>query len=60
MTDQSLDLTEVTVEFDEETLEQLDELAFRDHREHREAAVRELLDQWLKERATERGPGWTE
>jgi metal-responsive CopG/Arc/MetJ family transcriptional regulator len=51
MTDQSLDLTEVTVEFDEEILEQIDELAFRDHREHREAAVRELLDQWLKERA---------
>jgi metal-responsive CopG/Arc/MetJ family transcriptional regulator len=51
MTDQSLDLTEVTVEFDEEVLEQVDELAFRDHREHREAAVRELLDQWLKERA---------
>jgi hypothetical protein len=22
-----------------------------DHRDHREAAVRELLDQWLKERA---------
>lgn len=50
MTDQSLDLTEVTVEFDEETLEQLEELAFRDHRENREAAVRELLDRWLKER----------
>ena len=60
MTDQSLDLTEVTVEFDEEVLEQVDELAFRDHREHREAAVRELLDQWLKAHAAERGSGETE
>ena len=60
MTDRSLDLAEVTVELDEETLEAVDRLAFRDHREHREAAVRELLDQWLKERARERGPGETE
>lgn len=51
MTDRSLDMAEVTVEFDEETLEEVDRLAFRDHRDHREAAVRELLDQWLKERA---------
>lgn len=50
MSDQSLDLTEVTVEFDEETLERIEEIAFRDHRENREAAVRELLDQWLKEK----------
>lgn len=53
MTDRSPDMTEVTVEFDEAVLEQVDELAFRDHREHREAAVRELLDQWLKARAAE-------
>lgn len=51
MTDRSSDLTEVTVEFDEETLEDVDKLAFRNHRENREAAVRELLDRWLKTRA---------
>lgn len=56
MTDRSLGMTEVTVEFDEAVLEQVDELAFREHREHREAAVRELLDQWLKAR-TEDGDG---
>ncbi len=60
MTDRSLDMTEVTVEFDEEALEQVDELAFRDHREHREAAVRELLDRWLKERAEGYGSEETE
>jgi metal-responsive CopG/Arc/MetJ family transcriptional regulator len=53
MTDRSLDMTEVTVAFDEETLEEVDDLAFRDHRDHREAAVRELLDRWLKARAGE-------
>jgi metal-responsive CopG/Arc/MetJ family transcriptional regulator len=51
MTDRSPELTEVTVEFDEETLEDVDKLAFRNHRENREAAVRELLDRWLKTRA---------
>lgn len=51
MTDRSLDMTEVTVAFDEETLEEVDDLAFRDHRDHREAAVRELLDRWLKAQA---------
>lgn len=51
MTDRSPELTEVTVEFDEAVLEEVDELAFRNHRENREAAVRELLDRWLKTRA---------
>ncbi|CCQ33651.1 Ribbon-helix-helix protein [Halorhabdus tiamatea SARL4B] len=50
MNDVLSDLEEVTVEFDEETLEALDEKAFRDHRDNREAAIRDLLDQWLKER----------
>ncbi|ACV11693.1 conserved hypothetical protein [Halorhabdus utahensis DSM 12940] len=50
MNDVLSDLEEVTVEFDEETIEVLDEKAFRDHRDNREAAIRELLDQWLKER----------
>jgi len=44
------DAESVTVEFDEETLAAIDEKAFRDHRENREAAVRDLLDRWLKER----------
>jgi len=48
MNDVLSDLEEVTVEFDEETLEALDEKAFRDHRDNREAAVRDLLDGWLK------------
>lgn len=50
MNDVLSDLEEVTVEFDEETLEALDSKAFRDHRDNREAAVRDLLDQWVKER----------
>lgn len=50
MNDVLSDLEEVTVEFDEETLEALDEKAFRDHRDNREAAVRDLLDGWLKAR----------
>jgi len=50
MNDVLADLEEVTVEFDEETLEALDEKAFQDHRDNREAAIRDLLDQWLKDR----------
>jgi len=50
MNDVLADMEEVTVEFDEETLEALDAKAFRDHRDNREAAIRECLDQWLKER----------
>ncbi len=51
MTDRAPEMTEVTVEFDEAVLEEVDEVAFRNHRDHREAAVRELLDRWLKARA---------
>lgn len=49
MKDLLLDMPEVTVEFDEETLAELDDIAFADHRDNREAAIRELLDEWLKE-----------
>lgn len=45
------DMEEITLEFDEETLEAIDEKAFRDHRENREAAIRTLLDEYLKERS---------
>jgi hypothetical protein len=44
------DAESVTVAFDEETLEAIDEKAFRDHQDNREAAVRDLLDEWLKNR----------
>ncbi len=40
----------VTLELSEEELERIDDIAFADHRDNREAAIRELLDQWLKDR----------
>jgi len=43
------DMEEITLEFDEETLEAIDAKAFRDHRDNREAAIRTLLDEYLKE-----------
>jgi len=45
-----LDMESVTIEFDEETLAAIDEKAFREHRDSREAAIRDLLDEWLKAR----------
>jgi hypothetical protein len=45
-----LDMETVTVELDAETLEEVDERAFRDHRDNRAAAIRTLLDEWLKHR----------
>ncbi|MFB6108981.1 MAG: ribbon-helix-helix protein, CopG family [Haloplanus sp.] len=48
-----LDMETVTVEFDEETLAALDDVAFADHRDNREAAIRDLLDEWVKARAAE-------
>ncbi|WP_262179781.1 ribbon-helix-helix protein, CopG family [Haloarcula laminariae] len=45
-----LDLEEVDVELDEALLEAVDEKAFADHRDNRDAAVRDLLDEWLKQR----------
>ncbi|MFB6074102.1 MAG: ribbon-helix-helix protein, CopG family [Haloarculaceae archaeon] len=44
------DMEAVTIELDEETLAALDEKAFKEHRDNREAAVRDLLDEWLKDR----------
>ncbi|WP_248896511.1 ribbon-helix-helix domain-containing protein [Haloplanus halobius] len=40
----------VTVELDEETIDEVDALAFADHRDNRSAAIRTLLDEWLKGR----------
>jgi metal-responsive CopG/Arc/MetJ family transcriptional regulator len=45
-----LDMEAVTIEFDEETLEALDDVAFTEHRGNRDAAIRECLDRWLKSR----------
>lgn len=44
----TLGTAEVEIALDEETLERLDEKAFRDHRDSRAAAVSDLLDEWLK------------
>ncbi|MDS0281932.1 ribbon-helix-helix protein, CopG family [Haloarcula onubensis] len=44
-----LDLEEVDVELDEALLEAVDDKAFADHRDNRDAAIRDLLDEWLKE-----------
>jgi metal-responsive CopG/Arc/MetJ family transcriptional regulator len=45
-----LDMDEVTIELSEAELEAVDEIAFEDHRGNREAAIRELLDEWIKSR----------
>jgi metal-responsive CopG/Arc/MetJ family transcriptional regulator len=45
-----LDMETVTIELESEELEEIDDLAFADYRENREAAIRDLLDEWLKER----------
>lgn len=43
-------MEEVTIELAEEEVEQLDKIAFTHHQDNREAAIRELLDGWLKAR----------
>jgi hypothetical protein len=49
--DESLaDLETVMLELEDETIEAVDEKAFAEHRENREAAIRDLLDEWLKTR----------
>jgi len=50
MNEAFLDLEEVDVELDEALLEAVDDKAFADHRDNRDAAVRDLLDEWLKQR----------
>jgi hypothetical protein len=40
----------VTVELDEETIEAVEDVAFTDHRGNHAAAIRSLLDEWLRER----------
>jgi len=48
-----LDLESIEVELDEELLDAIDDKAFADHRDNRDAAIRDLLDEWLKQRAAE-------
>jgi len=50
MQEDFLDMDEVTIELDEDELEEIDRLAFEHHRENRDAAIRDLLDEWLKEK----------
>jgi metal-responsive CopG/Arc/MetJ family transcriptional regulator len=38
----------VTIELDAETLDEIDAIAFSEHRDNRAAAIRTLLDEWLK------------
>lgn len=45
-----LDMETVTIELEAEELDRIDDIAFADHRDNREAAIRELLDEWLKAR----------
>ena len=45
-----LDMESVSIELSDEELEHIDDIAFADHRDNREAAIRDLLDRWLKER----------
>jgi metal-responsive CopG/Arc/MetJ family transcriptional regulator len=49
MPDLLSDMETVTIELTEAELEAVDDIAFRDHRENREAAVRDLLQEWLQE-----------
>lgn len=44
------DMPTVTVELTEEELEEIDDIAFANHRDNRDAAIRDLLDEWLKDR----------
>lgn len=43
-----LDTEAITVELTEEELAAIERKAFRDHRENTDAAIRDLLDEWLK------------
>lgn len=45
-----LELESVELELDEAVLDAIDEKAFADHRDNRDAAIRDLLDEWLKTR----------
>lgn len=50
MNDILSEMPEVTLELSEEEVAAIDERAFADHRENREAAIRTLLAEWLDAR----------
>lgn len=50
MPDLLSDMETVTVELTEEEVDVIDDIAFREHRENREAAMRGLLADWLATR----------
>lgn len=50
MTLDHLDMEEISIELEAEEVDQLDDIAFANHRENRDAAIRSLLDTWLKQR----------
>ncbi|WP_433631995.1 ribbon-helix-helix protein, CopG family [Halomicrococcus sp. NG-SE-24] len=43
-----IEMEAVTIELTDEELEQIDHLAFTQHRDNSDAAIRDLLDEWLK------------
>lgn len=43
-----IEMEAVTIELTDEELEQINDLAFTQHRDNRDAAIRDLLDEWLK------------
>ena len=49
MPDLLSDMETVTIELTEAELEAVDDIAFKDHRENREAAIRDLLQEWLQD-----------
>jgi hypothetical protein len=51
MTNALSEMSEVTIELDEEELAELEDRAFKDHRGNTEAAIRTVLDEWLKEQS---------
>ncbi len=53
MDDGEFGFEEVTVEFTEEVIESLDEKAFVYHRDNRAAAIRDCLDEWIKQQSSE-------
>ena len=48
MSSDSFEYDDVTVGFDSEILDAIDEKAFVEHRGNRDAAIRDLLDEWIK------------
>lgn len=50
MNGDTLDMEQVTVELTDAEYEAIEDRAFKDHRGNEEAAIRDLLDEWIKQR----------